>query len=95
MLNQDVDFFTRVMFSDEATFHKNGFVNRHHCHYYDTVNPHQFRTINQQRLSLSACGEGSWEVISHIWGWSEVFQKDACADSTSKRTLRKTSQVKD
>ncbi|KAJ8941271.1 hypothetical protein NQ318_016936 [Aromia moschata] len=37
MLNQDVDFFTRVMFSNEATFHKNGFVNRHNCHSYDTL----------------------------------------------------------
>lgn len=36
-VNQDVDFFKRVMFSDEATFHKNGFVNRHNCHYYDTI----------------------------------------------------------
>ncbi|KAJ8944797.1 hypothetical protein NQ318_003665 [Aromia moschata] len=56
MLNQDVDFFTRVMFSDEATFYKNGFVNRHNCHYYDTVNPHQIRTISQQRWSLNVWG---------------------------------------
>ncbi|KAJ8950566.1 hypothetical protein NQ318_015699 [Aromia moschata] len=51
-LDQDVDFFTRVMFSDEATFHKNGFVNRHNCHNYDTVNPHQFQTISEQRWNV-------------------------------------------
>lgn len=57
MINQDDDFFKRVMFSDEATFHRNGFTNRHNCHYYDTVNPHQFRTTHSQnRWSLNVWG---------------------------------------
>lgn len=56
MINQDEHFFKRVMFSDEATFHRNGFVNRHNCHYYDTVNPRQFVTHSQHRWSLNVWG---------------------------------------
>lgn len=65
-INLEENFFGKVLFSDEATFHKNGFVNRHNCHYYDTNNPHQYRTANSQyRWSLNV-----WAGImgTHIIG---------------------------
>jgi len=36
------------MFSDEATFHNNGQLNRHNCHYWSVENPHWFRTNDLQ-----------------------------------------------
>lgn len=53
---QDRDFFNYVLFADEATFHKNGFVNRHNFHYYATQNPHCIRTTSQTRWSLNVWG---------------------------------------
>ena len=41
-------FFNYVLFTDEATFHKNGSVNRHNFHYYFTENPHFLRQIDDQ-----------------------------------------------
>jgi Helix-turn-helix domain (DUF4817) len=53
-LQQEYNFFDYVLFSDEATFHKNGYVNRHNFHYYDTVNPHFIRPVDHQhRWSLN------------------------------------------
>lgn len=46
---EQFDFFDFVLFSDEATFHKNGSVNRHNFHYYDTANPLFVRPIDHQR----------------------------------------------
>lgn len=37
------------MFSDEATFHSTGILNRHNSHYWSAENPHWFREINHQR----------------------------------------------
>ncbi|KAJ8914181.1 hypothetical protein NQ315_015954 [Exocentrus adspersus] len=37
---ENEDFLKFVLFTDECTFHRNGFVNRHNFHYYDTQNPH-------------------------------------------------------
>ena len=43
--------------TDEATFHKNGFVNKHNFHYYDNTNPHAIRRIDHQhRWSLNVWG---------------------------------------
>lgn len=51
------DFFDYVLFSDEATFHNNGNVNRHNLHYYATENPHFRRYVdNQHRWSLNVWG---------------------------------------
>lgn len=54
---EDSDFFNYVLFTDESTFHNNGLVNRHNFHYYDTENPHLFRTMDRQnRWSLNVFG---------------------------------------
>lgn len=55
-IQQNRDFFNFVLFADEATFHKNGFVNRHNFHYYATDQPHCIRTISQTRWSLNVWG---------------------------------------
>lgn len=66
MIQQQPQFFEYVMFSDEATFHRNGCVNRHNFHYYDTSNPFFTREVNyQHRWSLNV-----WAGIigNHIIG---------------------------
>lgn len=58
MLNRDRTFFRFVLFSDEATFHNTGQLNRHNSHYWSVENPHWYREINHQhRWSLIVwCG---------------------------------------
>lgn len=51
------DFFDFILFMDEATFHKNEYVNRHNFHYYDTTNPRFVRPLDHQhRWSLNVWG---------------------------------------
>lgn len=57
MINEDQHFFRHVLFTDESTFHKNGFVNRHNFHYYATENPHYLRESHSQNR---------WSV--NVWG---------------------------
>lgn len=42
-----------ILFTDECTFHRNGFVNRHNFHYYSDVNPHLFRVHSQQKWTVN------------------------------------------
>lgn len=52
-LDEDEHFFFRVCFSDEATFHNTGCLNRHNSHYWSSENPYWSREIaNQHRWSL-------------------------------------------
>lgn len=56
-MQEEANFFNEVLFTDEATFHRNGFVNRHNFHYYASENPHFFRQVdNQHRWSLNVWG---------------------------------------
>lgn len=57
-LDNNQNFFRNVLFSDEATFHNTGELNRHNCVYWSQENPHWVRAINhQQRWSLTTwCG---------------------------------------
>ncbi|KAJ8911973.1 hypothetical protein NQ315_003251 [Exocentrus adspersus] len=51
------------LFSDEATFHKNGFVNCHNFHYYSDHNPRIFRQIDRQhRWSINVWGGHYWRI---------------------------------
>lgn len=53
MLNRDRTFLRFVLFSEEATFHNTGQLNRHNSHYWSVENPHWYREINHQhRWSL-------------------------------------------
>lgn len=56
-LRQDNQFYDRVLFSDESTFHKNGFPNRHNLHYYSDRNPRILRTVDTQH---------KWSI--NVWG---------------------------
>lgn len=55
-IHENASFFDYVLFCDEATFHRNGNVNRHNFHYYATENPHFIRTHSQTRWSLNVWG---------------------------------------
>jgi hypothetical protein len=46
---EDEDFVGRLVFTDEATFHVNGKVNRHNLRIWSTENPHS--TIEHVRDS--------------------------------------------
>lgn len=53
-VNEDPTFVETILFTDESTFHKNGFVNTHNFHYYSDENPHYFRGHkSQQRWSIN------------------------------------------
>lgn len=56
-LQENPTFFTNVLFSDEATFHNTGCVNRHNFHYYSIENPRIMRQLdNQHRWSINVWG---------------------------------------
>lgn len=46
---RDPNFLKNVCFSDESTFHLNGYVNRHNCRYWCEANPHEYRQSHTQR----------------------------------------------
>jgi len=48
MVEQNLQFFHTVCFSDEATFKSNGSVNRYNMHYWSTKNSHWMRQIDNQ-----------------------------------------------
>lgn len=56
-ITENADFVKFVLFTDECTFHRNGFVNRHNFHYYGTQNPHNVRINNFQH---------NWSI--NVWG---------------------------
>jgi hypothetical protein len=49
-IRENEEFFSKVMFSDEATFSNNGNVNRHNCHYWSKTNPHWTLESNSQTI---------------------------------------------
>lgn len=55
-LREIPNFLDFILFSDEATFHKNGFVNRHNYHYYSDINPHLLHTSSQHKWSINVWG---------------------------------------
>lgn len=63
------DFADFVLFGDEATFHKNGNVNRHNFHFFATENPHFVRMHSQNRWSLNVWGGivGQYVIGPHFF----------------------------
>lgn len=47
-LDETPQFVDRILFSDEATFCLNGFVNRHNCRYWSAENPHWMEEMHTQ-----------------------------------------------
>lgn len=64
-LIRDPTFFRKVLFSDEATFHSTGQLNRHNSHYWSVVNPRWYRAVDHQhRWSLNVwCGIVNGKII--------------------------------
>lgn len=57
MEQQENGFCNNILFTDEATFKKNGKVNRHNFHYYNTQNPLFVRELDHQhRWSINVWG---------------------------------------
>lgn len=56
-IREQRNFFKLVLFTDESTFHRNGFVNRHNFHYYDNRNPHILHVSSYQH---------KWTL--NVWG---------------------------
>lgn len=50
---RDENFLKTVCFSDESTFHLNGYVNRHNCRFWCEVNPNEHREAPTQRRQKS------------------------------------------
>jgi Transposase. len=56
-LEREPDVYNCILFTDESTFHNNGFVSGHNFHYYSDVNPHLVtETHRQNRWSLNVWG---------------------------------------
>lgn len=68
-IGEQRNFFDYVLFVDEASFHKNGHVNRHNFHYYDTINPYILRTHSQTRWTLNTWGGivGDYVIGPHFF----------------------------
>ncbi|VVC43070.1 Hypothetical protein CINCED_3A003523 [Cinara cedri] len=60
----DVDFASKIIFSDEAHFHTNGFVNKQNCRLWGTENPQQIKQcqMHPERVTVW-CGFLSRGVI--------------------------------
>ncbi|KZC08660.1 hypothetical protein WN55_11277 [Dufourea novaeangliae] len=54
----EIDFFCKILFSDEATFMNSGHVNKHNLHYWAVENPYWMRSVPfQHQWSLNVwCG---------------------------------------
>jgi hypothetical protein len=66
----DDDDFLRLVFSDEATFHLSGKVNRHNVRIWGTENPHA--TVQHERDSLKVnvfCAISSWNFTDGTFSW--------------------------
>lgn len=56
-VDQNPGFLNNILWTDEAIFHNNGYVNRHNYHYYADANPHLVNeTHRQHRWSLNVWG---------------------------------------
>lgn len=56
MLNENRQFLSQILWTDEATFNSNGKVNIHNMHYWSEQNPHWLREVQHQ---------GRWSV--NVW----------------------------
>jgi len=45
-IDEDPNFLSNIVFSDEATFQINGNVNRHNCRFWSDANPHWTQKLN-------------------------------------------------
>lgn len=63
-VEEDNDFLRKVIFSDEATFHVNGVVNRHNCRIWGSENPHVVQEVERDSPKVNVwCALAAYGVI--------------------------------
>ncbi|KFM75908.1 hypothetical protein X975_13916, partial [Stegodyphus mimosarum] len=56
-IENDAEFLKRIMFSDEASFHLSGIVNRHNVRIWGSENPHEYREAQRDSSKVNVwCG---------------------------------------
>ncbi|KFM59228.1 hypothetical protein X975_23270, partial [Stegodyphus mimosarum] len=56
-IDDDAEFLKRIMFSDEASFHLSGIVNRHNVRIWGSENPHEYREAQRDSRKVNVwCG---------------------------------------
>ena len=72
----DENFLNRLCFSDEATFHLSGRVNRHNCVFWDTSNPHAVQEVPIKSPGITVwCGLFCDQIIGPFFFESTVTSK--------------------
>ena len=60
----DADFLKCIMFSDEASFHVSGIVNRHNVRIWGSEHPHEYREAERDSRKVNVwCGQMHDRVI--------------------------------
>ncbi|KFM72979.1 Transposable element Tc1 transposase, partial [Stegodyphus mimosarum] len=63
-IEDDAEFLKRIMFSDEASFHLSGIVNRHSVRIWRSENPHEYREVQSDSPKVNVwCGQMHDRVI--------------------------------
>lgn len=72
-LDEDDQFFKKIIFSDEAHFHLNGYVNKQNCRIWGSENPHALEQLPMHPLKVTVwCGLWNGGVIGPYF-----FENDA------------------
>jgi len=50
LLPKNVDFYRKILWTDESTFKSNGEINIHNAHYWSVENPHWMRQVDNQHI---------------------------------------------
>ena len=67
-MDDDNDFLHRVCFSDEATFHVSGILNRHNVRIWGSENPHETRELQRSSPKVNVwCGAMFDQIIGPVF----------------------------
>ncbi|GFV69959.1 hypothetical protein TNCV_1983261 [Trichonephila clavipes] len=60
------DFHKRILFSDEARFWLNGYVNKQNCHIWSEANPQVYveTPLHPEKLTVWSCGSN--KTAQHV-----------------------------
>jgi hypothetical protein len=76
--DKDNDYFSKACFSDDATFHVSGTVNRHNCRIWGSENLHVAREYERDTPKLNVwCGLTSAGVIGRFF-FHEIDRDRCC-----------------
>ncbi|GFX99806.1 uncharacterized protein TNCV_258451 [Trichonephila clavipes] len=79
-----VDFHKRILFSDEAHFWLNGYVNKQNCRIWSEANPQVYveTPLHPEKLTVWCFFMGWWNHWSELW-----FQRDGATCHTARATI--------